>query len=442
MKKNRKRRSGVKSIYLLIALMILTAIFTGAILGFLIWYGISGGVSKPKETMEIQTEEPKEVSTSEEETEAETLPDVSEISGANQQMMMIPNGEKTVLHEGNMGFTMEVPNEWTDRLVSRYKEELDGTTLVFYEKENMLEDSDNEEQGVLFSIKEYRTSDAVLPEGEKVQVLREADQGGNSTPVVAILPKEPVYAKDLEQPYTNMEEQVLEVLSTFSWDEKGEDIRFDLTEGITLLLPYYWADRFEVGRGESVEIAEGVMGTVYDFYESENHGKNGNGLLMRLFVHGEDVDVSSLEGYQGEIAEIPEKNGTTGMKVSWFSMEGQYDSSNLELTYQYQYLFSSVSWIMENNISVTEVEETTQEETTTAEETVPNTTEAVTVPPTTPVPETVPPTTAAPETVPPTTTVPETQPPTSQPVETQPPTSKPPETPPQTTPDSSQGATE
>ena len=80
-----------------------------------------------------------------------------------------------VMHEGNMGFTMEAPREWADRVVSRYEEELDGTTLVFYEKENMLAASgDAEDQGVLFSIKEYRTTDAVLPVGEEVQVLREA----------------------------------------------------------------------------------------------------------------------------------------------------------------------------------------------------------------------------------------------------------------------------
>ena len=43
MKKRKKRHSGVGSIYVLIALMIVTAVFTGGILGWLIWYGISGG---------------------------------------------------------------------------------------------------------------------------------------------------------------------------------------------------------------------------------------------------------------------------------------------------------------------------------------------------------------------------------------------------------------
>lgn len=437
MKKKRKMRSGARSIYLLIALMIVTAIFTGAILGWMIWYGISGGVSKSKETEEAHTEENTDVSISEEETEAVSLPDVSEISGANQQMMIIPYGDKTVIHEAKMGFTMDIPNEWSDRLVSRYEEELDGTTLVFYEKENMLASSEEENEGVLFSIKEYHTMTAVLPEGDNVQILREPDQEENTTAVVALLPEEPDYVEQLQQPYEEMLDKASQVLSTFTWDEKGEDIRFDLTEGITVMLPYFWADHFEIGRAENVEIAEGIIGTIYDVYESENHKTNGNGLLMRLFVHGENVDVSSIAGYQGEIAEVPEMNGAAGMTVSWFSMEGQYDVSNIELTYQYQYLYSSIPWIMENNISVME-EETTQEETTTLEETAPETTEVVTVPPTTRAPETQPPTTAAPETQPPTTAAPETQPPTTAAPETQPPTSQPPQTQPSTTADQPQ----
>ncbi len=433
MKKNKRRRSGARTIYLLIALMIITAVFTGAILGWLIWYGISGGVSKPRETEAVETEEStQEAIPGQTEAEEETLPDAAEIPGANLQLMFIPNGETMVMHEGNMGFTMEAPREWADRVVSRYEEELDGTTLVFYEKENMLAASgDAEDQGVLFSIKEYRTTDAVLPVGEEVQVLREADPGQNITAVIAAVPREPVYGESLEQPYRNIERNVPNVLSTFAWEEKGEDIRFDLAEGVTVMLPYYWADRYEAGRAEDVEIAEGITGIVYDFYESANHAADGSGLLMRLFVHDMDTDVSSVSGYQREVAEIPSVNGQEALGVSWFSMEGQYDAADAELTYQYLYLFSSIPWVMDNNISIMEAEETTEPPTTPAP-TEPPTTPAPTEPPTTPAPETEPPTTPAPETEPPTTPAPEPEPPTTPAPETEPPTV--PETEPPTTP--------
>ena len=78
--------------------------------------------------------------------------------------------------------------------------------------------------------------------------------------------------------------------------------------------------------------------------------------------------------------------------MAWFSMDGQYDASNVSLTYEYQYLYSSIPWIMNHNVSVTVTEETTEETTTIPE----------TEPPTTPAPETEPPTTPAPETEPPT----------------------------------------
>lgn len=434
MKKNKRRRSGARTIYLLIALMIITAVFTGAILGWLIWYGISGGVSKPRETEAVETEEStQEAIPGQTEAEEETLPDAAEIPGANLQLMFIPNGETMVMHEGNMGFTMEAPREWADRVVSRYEEELDGTTLVFYEKENMLAASgDAEDQGVLFSIKEYRTTDAVLPVGEEVQVLREADPEENIAAVIATVPTEPVYGESLEQPYMDMESDVSNVLSTFTWEEKGDDIRFDLAEGVTVMLPYYWADRYEAGRGEDVEIAEGITGTVYDFYESANHA-DGSGLLMRLFVHSVDVDVSSVSGYQREVAEIPAANGQAALRVSWFSMEGQYDAADADLTYQYLYLFSSIPWMMENSVSLMEVEETTEEPTTPVS-TEPPAAPTPTEPPTTPAPETEPPTTSAPETEPPTTLAPETEPPTTPTPETEPPTTPAPETEPPTTP--------
>lgn len=428
MKKRKRRRSGAGTIYLLIALMIITAVFTGAILGWMIWYGVSGGVSRPKSTESTQTEETDERTeeTTEEETEAqteeETLPDVTEIAGANLQLMMIPNGEKTLMHEGGMGFTMDVPNGWAERVVSRYEEELDGTTLVFYEKENMLAASeDGAEQGILFSIKEYHTCAAVLPQGEQIQVLREADPEASVTPVIAILPEQPVYGESLEQPYMDMEGEVLEALSTFSWEEKGEDIRFDLAEGATVMLPYYWADRYEAGRGEDVEIAEGIVGTVYDFYENDNHGANNNGLLMRLFVHDADVDVSSVDGYQKEVAQIPSREDQAEMSVAWIMAEGQYDETDEELTYQYFYLYTSVAWIMENQVSILEVEETTEETTAGEAETEPPAAPAPTEPPTVPVTE--PPATPAPETEPP--APPETEPPTTPAPETEPPTEPP-----------------
>ena len=424
MKKNKRRQSGVRTIYLLIALMIVTAVFTGSILGWLIWYGISGGVSKPRETEAVETEE--NMGETEPEEETEPLPDVSEIPGANQQLMMVPNGNSTIMHEGNMGFTMEAPNAWAERIVSRYEEELDGTTLIFYEKENMLNGSEDN-QGILFSIKEFSTTTAVLPEGEQVQVLREANEEENITPVIAILPDEPIYEPDLEQPYLEMEKDVLNVLSTFAWEERGDDIRFDLAEGVTITLPYYWADGYEVGRGENVEIGEGITGTVYDFYENDNHVANGNGLLMRLFVYEGDIDVSSVDGYQKDVAELPAINGEKEKKVAWFSMDGQYDASNVSLTYEYQYLYSSIPWIMNHNVSVTVTEETTEETTTIPE----------TEPPTTPAPETEPPTTPAPETEPPTTPAPETEPPTTPAPETEPPTTPAPETEPPTQPSSS-----
>lgn len=448
MKRNKRRRSGARTIYLLIALMILTAVFTGAILGWLIWYGISGGVSKPKETEAAQTSaaagENTEETISEEETQEETLPDVSEIPGANLQLMMIPNGDETVMHEGELGFTMEVPSVWADRVVSRYEEELDGTTLVFYEKENMLAASESDgEQGVLFSIKEFNTTTAVLPEGERIHMLREADEEENRTAVIAVLPEDPVYDASLEQAYREVEEGVLTALSTFAWEEKTEDIRFDLAEGVTVMLPYYWADRYEAGRGEDVEIAEGITGTVYDFYENANHTANGNGLLMRLFVYDADLDVSSVDGYQRDVAEIPAADGREEMRVAWFSMEGQYDPDDQELTYQYQYLFSGIGWIMENQVSIIQVEETTEEPTTTVPPTEPPTpapteppTPAPTEPPTTPAPETEPPTTPAPETEPPTTPVPETTPPTSAPATVPPTTSVAPTAPAPTQPSS------
>ena len=83
MKKNKRRQSGVRTIYLLIALMIVTAVFTGSILGWLIWYGISGGVSKPRETEAVETEE--NMGETEPEEETEPLPDVSAINDGSQR---------------------------------------------------------------------------------------------------------------------------------------------------------------------------------------------------------------------------------------------------------------------------------------------------------------------------------------------------------------------
>ena len=421
MKKRKKRHSGVGSIYVLIALMIVTAVFTGGILGWLIWYGISGGVSKPRETEAPPTEASTQQGTADQGDDEELLPN-SEIPGANQQLMLIPNGDMVVMHEGNMGFTMEAPGNWQERVVSRYVDELNATSLVFYEKANMTQEGADEQQGVLFTLVEYKTTEAAVPEGDNIRVLREADPLENITAVVAVIPQEPVYAQELSEPYLAMENQVENVLATFAWEDKGEDIPYELSEGVTITLPYYWEGRFEAERVENEALMDGVTATVYQFYETENRAAGG-GLLMRLAVHEADQDVSALEGYEGEAAQIPANGETPALTVSWFSQEGQYPEGDDDLAYAYLYLSTSLPWILEHGITVEEPPEETTEVPTT-----PAPTPAPTAPPPAAPPETEPPATEP--STPQQTTAPETAP--EVPEATEP--SVPPETDPQQTP--------